>query len=243
MQREMRHNPLCRGGSQPDQRRRARSAFTLIELLVVVSIMAILMSILLPSLKKAKSTARETICKTNLRSIHLAQSLLLEVRSEFQSLNNEPNDGKWQYNYIIYDGNNWKNNFGPLITDKRLLHDVKLLYCPFQKDTFHSQNTSDNPFPPNTGFDTRSSYARRHLLTGKPLSRFRRNIAIFSDVIHMPKVVRSAHKKGVNAVFLDGHATWVSDPGIFTDNELGEPFDELDNPIIDLIWRAMDARS
>ncbi len=230
-------------GRRPHHKRKKTSAFTLIELLVVVAIMATLMSILLPSLKRAKAAARETICKTNLRSIYLAQSLWLDVASLFQPLNNEEDDGKWQYNYLINDGNDWKSNFGPLITDKGLLHDVKLLYCPFQKDPFHIQDSSDNPFPPNEGFDTRASYARRHLLSGRPLTDFRRNIAIFSDVIHLPKVIRSAHKKGVNSVFLDGHAVWVSDPGFFTNNELGEPFDELDNPIIDQIWRAIDARS
>ncbi|MEE9296547.1 MAG: prepilin-type N-terminal cleavage/methylation domain-containing protein [Phycisphaerae bacterium] len=223
------------------QRRFVRHGFTLIELLVVVSIVSLLVSIILPSLKGAKRQAKEAVCKTNLRSIHLAQTLLLEVRGKFPKLNNDENDGKWQYNYLIYDGRDWEN-LGPLITDKRLLHDPKLLYCPFQTDPFHSFNTSDNPWTPNRGSDTRASYGRRHLLTGWPLSHFRKNIAIFSDVTHMPKVIRSAHKKGVNAAFLDGHVSWVSDPGIFTDNDLGEPFDLFDNPIVEKIWLAIDRR-
>ncbi len=221
-------------------RRRPIRAFTLIELLVSVSIIALLISILLPSLRGARRQGKETICKTNLRTVMLAQTLFLNERNIFQALNNEENDGRWQYNYLMYDGRDRHENFGPLTSNNEYIPNVELLYCPFQRDEFHRFDTDENPWPPNDGFDTRASYARRHLLSGRPLSHFRKSIAVFSDVMHMPKVIKSAHKNGVNAAFTDGHVSWIPDPGIFTNNDLGEPFDLFDNPIIAEIWEAMD---
>ena len=49
----------------------ALHGFTLIELLVVIAIISLLVSILLPSLQKAKDLAKGVVCTTNLRSISI----------------------------------------------------------------------------------------------------------------------------------------------------------------------------
>ena len=54
-----------------------KKAFTLIELLVVIAIIALLLAILMPSLKMAKEKAKSILCKTNLKSYHLAMTLYL----------------------------------------------------------------------------------------------------------------------------------------------------------------------
>lgn len=72
-----------------------RNAFTLVELLVVIGIIALLISILLPSLARAREQAKFVQCQSNLRQIN--QAIMMYV-AENDGYFPRPQVGRWTWN-------------------------------------------------------------------------------------------------------------------------------------------------
>ena len=89
------------------------SAFTLIELLVVISVIALLVAILLPALRAARTTAHQVSSLSNVRQILTAMnayavdndgSMLIYVWATSGSLPNPPNNGMYWSGQLVGEG-------------------------------------------------------------------------------------------------------------------------------------------
>ncbi len=75
-----------------------RSGFTLIELLVVIAVIAVLLAILLPSLRKVKVLTKRITCQSNLKQIATAWNMYLDDSDGcfYQGRNANLNYGGWR---------------------------------------------------------------------------------------------------------------------------------------------------
>jgi len=83
----------CSAGTAP-------AGFNVIELLVVIAIVAILTTLLLPALTKAKEQGRSSICKNNMRQLALAMVLYADDNDDYLPWPGDV-DRNWQPDWVF----------------------------------------------------------------------------------------------------------------------------------------------
>ena len=108
------------------------SGFTLVELLVVISIIALLVSILLPALGSAREAARATVCATNLRSLGFAIVYYADDNNNFLP----PGFGFYNMTGTAWENNNyWATAISKYIDmDSGVYHgESGVMHCPTKR--------------------------------------------------------------------------------------------------------------
>jgi prepilin-type N-terminal cleavage/methylation domain-containing protein/prepilin-type processing-associated H-X9-DG protein len=115
--------------------RRSRQGFTLVELLVVIGIIAVLISILLPSLNKARQSAQRVACAAQLKQ--LGNGILLYANNHKQTYPAafwSPNNALGDWNYDP-QGTSWVTVIGKYVGGQNVdptvpVTGMKIFTCP-----------------------------------------------------------------------------------------------------------------
>lgn len=78
------------------------SGFTLIELLVVIAIIALLLSILLPGLKKAKEYTKRVVCGAQFRQIGVGMKMYADAYNEYLPDDHDVSGDRERHTYAVY---------------------------------------------------------------------------------------------------------------------------------------------
>ncbi|MBC7805075.1 MAG: DUF1559 domain-containing protein [Akkermansiaceae bacterium] len=227
------YRPVCASASS------APRAFTLIELLVVIAIIAILAAILFPVFAQAREKARQTSCLSNMRQLGIGLSMYASDHDEtlfFFGHNVDYSRGDIGAPLTATSANRWWNQIAPYTSNP-----PELLVCP--SDATRTPNSTDNK--PRSYVANRAAENLQLAQIDNPTqiivvtekgdpfddSWFEPPKNLYNKTAtpptNQPVMALVRHQGGVNSVFFDGHAKWMS-KGALTKDPCGLPYSGVD---------------
>ena len=138
---DTRRAPPLRGAGREsgieNRESRIEFGFTLVELLVVIAIIALLLSILTPSLTRARAMAIRIKCAHNLKQINLAVNLYINGNDETYPCAQDPLPA----GYWLWMGRGWRAFVEPYLGGNIDVNNPSVLFCPADptaKDKYES---------------------------------------------------------------------------------------------------------
>lgn len=143
---------------------KSRNAFTLVELLVVIGIIALLISILLPALNKARDNANTVACLSNMRQFTAASANYAAENKGYIIPCGTPKAGWWcnimvDNKYLTYTGD---GGTSPQVKS--------IFFCPSGNQEFFPPDLTNSGTVPSSRTDARGAMATQHT---SPISRIR----------------------------------------------------------------------
>lgn len=186
--------------------------FTLIELLVVIAIIAILVSMLLPGLGRARETARRTACGSQLRNLGVATVAYADDYT-----------GSLPWTTMagaVRDGNSTALGSVSALVNDYLSRNTRILYCPSNLGTDRRQYT------PGVNISVYWDFAPwvdvTIMMATHAQDRYPGDWALWHDRVTTSPWVNTGYvlttnhlpgaPEGGNTVWLDGHVGWSRYP-------------------------------